>query len=175
MNRIVVVGAPGCGKTTTGRRIGAALGIPYTELDSLWWDPNWTEVGEDEFKRRAAEVVGGDRWVVDGNYFSVGSRDVIWPAADTIVWLDLPRWVAVPRVIRRSARRVFTREELWNGNREGWNVLSPDSIVKFAWTAWPKYGERYRELVASGDFAHLGWVHLRSPSEVGRWLATLVP
>ena len=173
MNRVVVVGAPGCGKTTTARAISAALNLPHTELDGLWWEPNWVEAGEARFTERAKAVVGEKRWVLDGNYFSVGAREVIWPAADTIVWLDLPRHIAVPRVIRRSLVRAGTRKELWNGNREGWNVLQPDSIIRFAWTAWPKYGERYREIMATGEFAHLDWVHLRTPGEIRRWVAGL--
>ena len=150
MNRVVVVGAPGCGKTTAARAISAALDLPHTELDSLWWDPNWTEAGEELFTQRARQTAASDRWVLDGNYFSVGARDAIWPRADAIVWLDLPRCIAVPRVVRRSFVRALTRKELWNGNTEGWNVLKPDSIIRFAWTAWPKYGERYREVIRDG-------------------------
>lgn len=175
MNRVVVVGAPGCGKTTTARAIAKALDLPYKELDSLWWDPNWTEAGAETFTARASEVTAKERWVVDGNYFSVGAREAIWPRADTIVWLDLPRRIAVPRVLRRSFRRALTREELWNGNKEGWNILRPDSVIRFAWTAWPKYGERYRELIATGEFDNVAWVHLRSPAEIQRWLAGLRP
>lgn len=175
VNRVVVVGAPGCGKSTTARMIGAALGLPYTELDSLWWDPDWTEVGAEVFCERARPVVAQERWVVDGNYFSAGARDVIWPRADTIVWLDLPRHIAVPRVVRRSFRRALTREELWNGNREGWNILRPDSIIRFAWRAWPKYGERYRELMATGEFDNVGWVRLQTPADVSQWVGALTP
>lgn len=174
MNRIVVVGAPGCGKTTTAQAISAALGIPHVELDALWWEPEWVEAGPETFGARAAEAVAGEQWVVDGNYFSVGSREVIWPRADTIVWLDLPRRIAVPRVLRRSIRRVVRRELLWNTNREKVsNVVRFDSIVRFAWTAWPKYGERYRELIATGECAHLEWVHLRTPCEVDEWVSRL--
>jgi adenylate kinase family enzyme len=150
------------------------LGLPRTELDALWWDPDWTEAGADEFQRRVAPVVAQDRWVLDGNYFSVGAGALIWPLADTIVWLDLPRWIAVPRVLRRSLVRGVRRTELWSGNRESvLRVLRPDSIVRFAWTAWPKYGERYRSLVNDPQFAHLTWVHLTSPSDVRRWLAVV--
>lgn len=173
MERVVVVGAPGCGKTTVARAVSRALELPHTELDSLWWDPEWTEVGAEVFSERARVVVAAERWVVDGNYFSQGGAEVIWPAADTIVWIDLPRHIAVPRVLRRSVRRAVTQVELWNGNREGWNILRPDSIIRFAYTAWPKYGERYRGIVASGEFAHLNWVILRSPREVRQWLELL--
>ncbi len=171
MDRIVVVGAPGCGKTTTARAISTALDIPHTELDALWWEPNWVEAGADKFVERVRQVLQQDRWVVDGNYFSVGAREAIWPKADTIVWLDLPRRIAVPRVVRRSASRVIHKTELWNGNRErSLEVLRPDSIVRFAWTAWPKYGQRYEELIATGEFDNVDWIRLRTPLEIRRWV-----
>ncbi len=176
MNRVVVVGAPGCGKTTTARAIAAALGLPHTELDSLWWEPDWVEAGAEVFGERVRTVVEQPRWVVDGNYFSVGASEAIWPVADTIVWLDLPRWIAVPRVLRRTVVRAVRETELWNGNRERISqVLRPGSIVHFAWTAWPKYGERYRKLLASGEFDQLRWIRLRSPREVRAWVAALAP
>jgi hypothetical protein len=37
----------------------------------------------------AAATASGP-WIADGNY-SHRIRQITWPAADTIVWLDLPR------------------------------------------------------------------------------------
>jgi len=174
VNRVVVVGAPGCGKTTVAGAIGRALDLPHTELDSLWWEPNWVEAGAEAFTERASAVAATARWVVDGNYFSVGAETTVWPRADTIVWLDLPRHIAVPRVLRRSLRRATTGVELWNGNRERLMQLwRPDSIVRFAYVAWPKYGARYRQLIASGDYDYLNWVVLPSPAAVRSWLGGL--
>ena len=34
------------------------------------------------------------------------------------MWLDLPMRVWLPRLLRRTSRRLVCREELWNGNRE---------------------------------------------------------
>lgn len=85
----------------------------------------------------------------------------------------ITRRIAVPRVIRRSFTRAFRRTELWNGNTEGWNILRPDSIIRFAWTAWPKYGQRYEELIATGEFGNVAWVRLRTPREIRRWADNL--
>jgi adenylate kinase family enzyme len=176
MRRIVVVGPPGSGKTTIARRIAARLGLPHVELDSIWWEPNWTEAGAELFSQRAAKVVQGDAWVLDGNYFSVGARDVIWPRADTIVWLNLGRSVTIPRVVRRTLLRGIRRTELWSGNRESLKLaLRPDSIIWFAWKAHPKYNERYEGLTDDPELQHLSWIRLTRPSQVRRWLASLDP
>ena len=174
MMRIVVVGPPGSGKTAVGRALSEKLGLPHTELDSLWWEPNWTEAGADAFKERAVDVVSQDGWVLDGNYFSVGASEVIWPRADTIVWLDHARWVTVPRVVRRTIVRGITRRELWSGNRESLRLaLSPHSIIWYAWRAHPKYNQRYEGLEDDPKLSHVAWIRLKTPRDVRRWLSTI--
>ena len=174
MDRVVVVGPPGSGKTTAAAAIAKRLCAPHTELDSLWWDPNWTEVGTDTFRARLAPVVAADRWVLDGNYTSAGAADLAWPRAELVVWLDLGRWVTVPRVVRRTFTRAARRQELWNGNRETVRLaLRPDSIIWYAWREHPKYNRRYEGLATAGS--HPTWVRLRSPRAVRRWLAGLPP
>ena len=62
----------------------------------------------------------------------------MWQRADTVAWLDLPRHLVMRRLLWRTARRVMTRQELWNGNREHWRAffsLDPEqSILVWAWT-----------------------------------------
>ena len=174
MDRVVVVGPPGSGKTTTAAVIAKRLGAPHTELDSLWWDPNWTEAGRDTFRARLAPVVAGDRWVVDGNYTSAGGADLVWPRAEVVVWLDLGRWVTVPRVVRRTFTRAASRRELWNGNRESVRLaLRADSIIWYAFREHPKYNRKCDALARSGD--HPTWVRLQTPRAVRRWVAGIPP
>ena len=171
---MVVVGPPGSGKTRVARSLSARLDYPHVELDSLWWEPHWTEAGSAAFGQRAAEVVAGERWIVDGNYFSVGAREVIWPRADTIVWLDHPRWITVPRVVRRTISRGVRRTPLWSGNRESLRLaLRPDSIIRYAIREHPKYNRRYEGLDQDKSLSHLAWVRLRTPRDVRHWLAAL--
>ncbi len=174
MQRIVVVGSTGSGKTTMARQLGGLLGLPHVELDALHWDANWTEAPDDVFRQRVVNALSGDGWVVDGNYSAV--RDLIWGRTDTIVWLDYSLGLILRRLARRTARRVFTREQLWNGNHESLrNALSPNDKSLFVW-AVKKYQQRRREypiLFSQPEYAHLRVVRLHTPKETERWLAQI--
>ena len=177
MHRICVVGNSGSGKTSLARRLAAQLGLPHLELDAVNHRAGWQQAPVEEFQAEVARalaefehVAGG--WVTDGNYRSrIG--DVLRP--DTYVWLDYPRRVVVPRLVRRTLGRVLLRRELWNGNRERWqNLLSRDprtNILLWSWTQHESYRSRYRELSETDVRAR--WVRLRSPDQAERWLRSV--
>lgn len=173
--RIAVVGTTGSGKTTLAKRIALLLGLPHVELDALHWGPNWTEASAELFRDRTAAALSGDRWVVDGNYSGV--RDMIWGKADTVVWLDYPLWLIMGQLLWRTCRRVFTRQQLWGGNRESFRAqfLSKDSLLVYAWRSYRRRRQEYPLLLSQPQHAHLRAVRLRSPGEAQRWLAGLAP
>ena len=105
MRRIVVVGGPGSGKTVVAASLAERVDARHVELDELWWQEEWTPAGRDELRRRLTAPLDAHRWVIDGNYIDE-IAELVWPQADTIVWLDPPRHVAVRRAVMRSARRA---------------------------------------------------------------------
>lgn len=177
MQRVSVVGSSGSGKSTLARRVAQTLDLPYVELDALHWGPTWTEATADELRARVADVTATDAWVIDGNYQSkIG--ELVWERADTVVWVNPPRWRAMSQVLARTVRRIRTQEELWSGNRESWRGLMvwrrEDSVI---WWAWHSYGptrDRYLAAMASGPSAALTWYRLRSRREADALVAALV-
>jgi adenylate kinase family enzyme len=175
VQRIVVVGSGGVGKTTLAAALAARLGVPHVELDSLYWGPNWTgsggsPEGDERFRSRVAAAVSGDAWVVDGNY-SVARR-VLWPRADTVVWLDYPLPLVLGRLLRRTMRRAWTRELLWGTNRESFReLLSRDSLIWWVLTTHHRRRRTYAAMPGTPEFAHLAFVRLCSPQETEAWLA----
>lgn len=171
-----VVGNSGSGKSTLARTLAGRLGVPYVELDALFHLPDWQERPLDQFKALIDEHTARDGWVVDGNY-RLAVTDVVWPRADTLVWLDLERSVVMRQVIGRTLRRTIGREELWNGNREPWSNLyrlDPEkSIIRWAWTQHGKYRARYAAAMTDPTMAHLDVVRLRSRAEATAWLDCL--
>lgn len=172
MRRICIVGTSGSGKTTLARQLAARLDIPHVEMDALFWQPGWTPAERATLRARLAEALVGDAWVVDGNYSSV--HDLTWARADTIIWLDYSFPLVLSRVTRRTARRLITGAELWNGNRErARSVFSRDSIILWALTTWGRNRRRYREQFVRPDYTHLLLIRLRSPRQTRLWLRRL--
>ncbi len=172
--RVRVVGTSGSGKTTYGRALAARLGVPFRELDEVFWDAGWRlkepEAGRAVLRAFLDGAPGG--WVVDGSWTT--QRAGLADDADVVVWLDYPRWLVMGRVLRRTVARGLLRRELWHGNRESLrNLLHRDpeqNIVLWAWTSHAPNRERYARDAALGE---VPVVRLRSPRAARRWLARL--
>lgn len=172
--RVTIVGGSGSGKSTLASKLAAQLAANVIELDAIFHKPDWTPTPTPQFRSEVAAALDTPSWVVAGNYSVV--MDLTQGAADTIVWLDLPRWLVTWRVVKRSVRRAAMREELWNGNRERWRNLvkrSPeDNIIVWAWTYHDVHRQRYESFAAGKMWAHADVHRLRSPREVRRFLAS---
>ncbi|PKN59209.1 MAG: adenylate kinase [Deltaproteobacteria bacterium HGW-Deltaproteobacteria-14] len=150
--RIAVISTTcGCGKTTLGEALADRLGARFIELDALVQGPGWTETPDDALRATLLPLLAEPAWVVDGNYRNK-LGDFVVSRADVVVWLDLPVWVWLPRLIRRSLVRAVRREVLWNGNRESLKgaLWGRDSLVAYALrhagprrAAWPTELARY--------------------------------
>ena len=164
--RVAVIGGSCTGKTTTSRALAAKLGVPHVELDALHHEPGWHEASAEVLRARVEEALAAapDGWVVDGNYHGKIGTFVL-ERADTVVFLDLPFWLTLRRVVWRTLRRIVTREELWNGNRESLRLaLSRDSIIWWVVTEHGKYREKWPPRYEA--LPHLRVVRLHSPREV---------
>ena len=170
MRRVAVIAsASGCGKTTVGQALAARLEVPFVELDTLHHGPGWTEATAEELRARVEPVVGTDAWVIDGAYRDK-LGDLVLGATDTVVWLDLPLHTWLPRLLRRSFRRIVRREELWSGNRE---TLRGAFVGRDAFIPYTLRDYRRRRRLYPGQLARFNVVRLRSQAEVDRFLRGL--
>jgi adenylate kinase family enzyme len=171
--RIAIIGTTGSGKSTLAKRVASLLNLVHFELDSLHWEPNWTEVPDDLFKVRVSRVVEQERWIVDGNYAKV--RDLVWPRADCIVWLDYSLTVILSRLVRRTMRRAFTRESCCNGNYESLHrAFSSDSVVLWAVRTYTRHRRDYPNYLAAPAALGTAVVVHRSPAETEQWIRRVV-
>lgn len=169
LQRIVVIGVSGAGKTTFARQLALHLGYPHIEMDAVHWLPNWVEMPIDQFRDQIMVALSGDQWVIDGNYSKV--RDIVWNRADTLIWLDYSLPLILTRLFRRTVRRIVTRETLWNGNRENLrNQFQRDSIMLWALRTYFKYRRSYPLLFQQPQHAHLNILRLTLPQAAQSWL-----
>jgi adenylate kinase family enzyme len=165
----VIASASGSGKTTLARRAAARMGVRCVELDALVHGPGWTETSDEVLHAELGQIMAEDGWVIDGAYtHKLG--DLVLRAADQIVWLDLPIRTWMPRLIRRTARRLITREELWNGNRESVRSIMVGRDSLFV-DALRSHFARRRDWPT--QLRALPVARLRSAEEVSRWLRAL--
>ena len=168
MRRVAVTAsASGNGKTTVGRALAEKLGVPFVELDGLVHGPGWTEIPDEDLRAILEPILAGERWVVDGGYRrKIG--DLVLAKADTVVWLDLPVRVWLPRLVRRTIHRIRNHEELWNGNTESWRdaFWGRESLIWYALRAHFDRRRRYPEELAAYPV-----VRLRTQTEIDRFVA----
>ena len=180
LRRVVVIGSGGAGKTTFAAALADRLAVPHVELDGLYWGPHWAGSGgspenDARFRARILAATASEGWVADGNY-SV-ARGCLWPQADAIVWLDFPLGLVLLRLVRRTVRRMLTREVLWGSNRESLRnaLLGKDSLLVYTARTHRRRRRQFAERLAQADLARAHVVRLRSPQEAAAWLTSVPP
>src|SRR4051812_16127534 len=171
--RILILGRTGSGKTTLARELAAALDVPHVELDSLYFGPEFTRAPLPVLRERTSAAIAGDRWVTDGNKRAV--RDLVWPRADTIVWLDYALGVSLWRLAKRARQRssVLTAQAAETERRTGLprQFLAAARGVLTALRSHAGQRREYPRMFAESANQHLAVVRLRSPRATRQWLA----
>lgn len=172
--RIACIGSTTSGKTTLATALGGLLDLPVVDLDALIWEPGWHEAHVDVFRDRVRHAIAGNEWVTSGNYIKNG-QDLVWPRADTVIFLDMPIPLLVWRVLHRSWNRRGVL--LWGTNYEMFwpqlKIWSQDSLVHFALTTTRRRRRQFEEWQHDPHWAHIRFQRLRSPREVVRFLDTV--
>ncbi|WIX99824.1 DNA topology modulation protein FlaR [Amycolatopsis mongoliensis] len=145
MERVLVLGCGGAGKSTFARRLGARTGLPVVELDSVFWPVGWSRV---DWGVRQRELVAGPKWILDGDLGPYDALEVRAAAADTAVLLNPSPLRCAWRALRRG--------------RERWDFWS--WLLTYRWRHLPEV----RRVLAVSD---VDVVELRSPRAVRVFLS----
>lgn len=132
MQRIVIIGSSGAGKSTLARELGHKLNLPIIYLDKYYWKPEWVSTPTQEWQEKVAELTQGEQWIIDGNYRD--TLDMRLQAADTVIFLDLPRWICAYRAMKRRIQyRNKPRPDMTHGCQE--TLFKPD-FPEFLFRIW---------------------------------------
>jgi adenylate kinase family enzyme len=170
--RINVIGTSGCGKSTFARQLAKQQQVPYVEIDALNWKPNWTESTDEELITKLKDALSVDAWVIDGNYSR--TRTITWERVQQVVYLDLPFYIVLYRIVVRSLTRGLTGEVLWAGNKESlWkHLFTRDSMILWTISNFHRNRKKYAVWVNKAEYSDIQFLRLRSRKEVADCLQT---
>ena len=167
MKKILVIGSGGSGKSTVATRLGALLNLEVSHLDKLFWRPGWVRPEPEDWLQTVNDLTDRDSWIVDGNYSR--TLEVRFRKCDTIVFLDLSRWLCLWRIMKRALRyRNANRPDMAEGCPEKIDL----EFVSWVWN-YPRWTRPkvVRLLGEQGEGKEIVW--LRSRGEVEKFLARL--
>ena len=128
MQRVLVLGCSGAGKSTFSQRLAAITGLPRVELDVVFWRPGWVETPREEWLAVVAKLCEQPAWILDGNYSA--TIHIRLPRADTVILLDYPRHICLRRGLMRVAGNYGrVRKDYAPGCPEHFNL----EFIRYIW------------------------------------------
>jgi adenylate kinase family enzyme len=165
MQRVMVIGPCGAGKSTLAFTLADRLGLPLYHMDKLNWLPGWVDGGNVRVKAKLTRILSTDRWLIEGNYGSTIPMRL--KRADTVVYLDFPirlcLWRLMKRIITGYGR---TRPDMTENCPERFDARF--ILYVMGWNRGPR--PRTEEALKHFEGPI---IRLSSPKELARWLARI--
>lgn len=165
MQRVLVIGSGGSGKSTVASQLGELLNLEVNHLDKFYWRAGWVEPETDEWLKIVTELIERDSWIIDGNYS--GTLELRLQRCDAVVFLDMSRVLCLWRIVKRFlVYRGGTRPDVAEGCRESLNFEFVSWVWNYPRRSRPKIIKRLQE---HADGKQIFW--LRSRSDVKQFLS----
>lgn len=149
MERILIIGCSGSGKSRLSRALGEKLGLPVVHLDQLWWKPGWENVSVQEFDEQLDAVLETERWIIDGNFSR--TMPLRLQHCDTIIYLDYSRWACLLGMTQRVVGNYGkVRPDMadgcperfdWEFTKFIWNFNKNNRVRNYTWIAQAKHAK----------------------------------
>jgi len=163
MQKILIIGSNGAGKSTFSYRLAEKTGLPLTHIDQIYWRGNWEITPRAEFERTVEEIARGEKWIIEGN--NMRSLHQRMRYADAVIWFDFPPAQCVWNVLQREIRY--------------WGKVRPDmpatcisrlewSFLKLVWGFNRQHRSRIEQCIKEASDIQV--FHIRNYEEVERLL-----
>ena len=146
MERIIIIGCGGAGKSTLARKLGEVLDLPVVHLDKLFWKPGWVETSREEFDALLAQELAKDKWIMDGNFNRTMPERI--KRCDTIIYLDFSRFACLMGVLKRV---ITTYGKVRPDMGEGCPERIDLEILKWVWNFNKNKRESYYKLLNEAE------------------------
>jgi len=168
MERVMIIGCGGAGKSTLARKLGEKTGLPVVHLDQIWWAPgNWQHREREEFDEILLSEMEKPRWILDGNYNR--TVEVRLEKCDTVIYLDFSRFTCLRQWMGRVIQNWgHARADMAEGCAE-W--FDPEMAL-WIWNFNKNNRNRYYELLSGLEGKQV--FILKNRREVERFLESAV-
>lgn len=143
MERIMIIGCGGAGKSTLARELGRITGLPVVHLDQIFWSPgNWEHLEKQKFDKFLLQEISKPRWILDGNYNR--TMKIRLERCDTVIYLDFSRFTCIVGWLKRVITNWGkARTDMAPGCKE-W--FDPE-FFKWLWTFNRTYRKKYHGML----------------------------
>ena len=166
MERVLIIGCGGAGKSTLARQLGEKLNLPVVHLDSIFWLPGWVEMEKNEFDARIRAEMAKETWILDGNYNRTLPERIA--RCDTIIYLDFSRTACLYGIFKRLLTNIGkTRPDMGEGCPERIDF----EFLKWVWNFNKNKREKYYRLLNEAEGVET--IVLKNRRMVKRFLQSL--
>ncbi len=128
MNKILIIGSPGAGKSTFANKLGKILNREIIHLDKLYYKTGWMRVPKNEWAEIIKNLVLREEWIMDGNYR--GTLDIRLQTSDTVILFNFNRFLCLYSAFTRSLNKNQPFDKaLGNKNKLSWDLVK--KIITF--------------------------------------------
>ena len=146
MERILIIGCGGAGKSTLARQLGNLTGLPVVHLDKLFWHPGWVESTKEEIDAKIAAALDEPQWIMDGNYNRTLPLRI--RKCDAVIYLDFSRFACLMGVAKRVLTTYGTvRPDMAEGCPERFDL----DFLRWVWNFNKNKREQYYRLLNEAE------------------------
>lgn len=142
MERVIIIGPRGAGKSTLANNLSKITGLPALHLDRLYWNQEGESLSIAAFDKLLAEEIKKEQWIIDGNY--IRAMNAMVTRCDTVIFLDYSRLSCLFGVISRALKGTGWHQA---NVAEGYSGRLDFTFLKHVWRTADKNRQRYHEML----------------------------
>lgn len=164
MERIVIIGSAGAGKTTMAIKLASIHHTKVFHLDRFFWQEGWKKETRDERIDVLQRFTQEKKWIIEGTYLN--SSKLHLKAADTIIFLDIPPLLCLLSIIKRHYRpENYRRRDIPEGCKDRLTFSRMLRVLLFPY----REREKIEHLLNTYDSKQI--IRLHSRKEVEAFIA----